>query len=459
MTVAETIGLIMFVVTITLMLFGFPVALTLGGTAVLFALLGSSMDAFSIALLGGLPSRFVGIMLNEVLVAVPLFVFMGVTLERSRIADQLLTTMALLFGRVRGGLGFSVIVVGMLLAASTGIAGAAVVTMGLISLPTMLKAGYNRRLACGVVCASGTLGQIVPPSIALVLLADLLQGANTRAHLAAGNYAPDPVSVVDLFAGAFVPGLLLVLLYLGWQCWVALTQPDSSPALMQTDADGATWVRVVTVMLPPLMLILAVLGSILAGVATATESAAVGAVGALVLAAGRGQLDRHTLQEIIITATKITSMVFMILLGASVFALVFRGFGGDQIVGRLLSDLPGGAYGALFVVMALIFVLGFFLDFVEIIFIVVPIVGPILLSMGIDPIWLGVLIAINVQCSFLTPPFGFSLFYLRGVAPPSIVTADIYRGIVPFVILQLIALTIVAMYPPLATWLPTVMFG
>ncbi|MDH3381021.1 MAG: TRAP transporter large permease subunit, partial [Gammaproteobacteria bacterium] len=230
-------------------------------------------------------------------------------------------------------------------------------------------------------------------------------------------------------------------------------------ALMQTDADGATWVRVVTVMLPPLMLILAVLGSILAGVATATESAAVGAVGALVLAAGRGQLDRHTLQEIIITATKITSMVFMILLGASVFALVFRGFGGDQIVGRLLSDLPGGAYGALFVVMALIFVLGFFLDFVEIIFIVVPIVGPILLSMGIDPIWLGVLIAINVQCSFLTPPFGFSLFYLRGVAPPSIVTADIYRGIVPFVILQLIALTIVAMYPPLATWLPTVMFG
>ncbi len=449
----------MFAATITLLLFGFPVALTLGGTAVLFALLGSSMDAFSITLLGGIPSRFVGIMLNGVLVAVPLFVFMGVTLERSRIADQLLTTMALLFGRVRGGLGYSVIVVGMLLAASTGIAGAAVVTMGLLSLPTMLKAGYDPRLACGIVCASGTLGQIVPPSIALVLLADLLQGANTRAQLAAGNYAPEPVSVVDLFAGAFVPGLLLVLLYLGWQWWVALTKPDSSPALMLSDADRVTWVQVVTVLLPPLLLILAVLGSILAGVATATESAAVGAVGAMVLAVVRGQLDRHRLREIMITTTKITSMVFMILLGASVFALVFRGFGGDHIIGRLLGDLPGGAYGALFVVMALVFVLGFFLDFVEIIFIVVPIVGPILLGMGIDPIWLGVLIAINVQCSFLTPPFGFSLFYLRGVAPPSIVTADIYRGIVPFVILQLVALTTVAVFPQLAMWLPTMMFG
>jgi tripartite ATP-independent transporter DctM subunit len=449
----------MFAATITLLLFGFPVALTLGGTAVLFALLGSSMDAFSITLLGGLPSRFVGIMLNGVLVAVPLFVFMGVTLERSRIADQLLTTMALLFGRVRGGLGFSVIVVGMLLAASTGIAGAAVVTMGLLSLPTMLKAGYNPRLACGVVCASGTLGQIVPPSIALVLLADLLQGANTQAQLAVGNYAPEPVSVVDLFAGAFVPGVLLVFLYLGWQSWVALTQPDSAPALMRSDADRVTWVQLVTVLLPPLLLILAVLGSILAGVATATESAAVGAVGAMVLAVVRRQLDRDRLREIMISTTKITSMVFMILLGASVFALVFRGFGGDQIVGRFLSDLPGGAYGALFVVMVLIFVLGFFLDFVEIIFIVVPIAGPILLGMGIDPIWLGVLIAINVQCSFLTPPFGFSLFYLRGVAPPSIVTADIYRGIVPFVILQLVALTIVAMFPPLATWLPTMIVG
>ena len=459
MSFAETLGLLMFAATITLLLFGFPVALTLGGTAVLFALLGTSMDAFSITLLGGIPSRFVGIMLNGALVAVPLFVFMGVTLERSRIADQLLTTMALLFGRVRGGLGFSVIVVGMLLAASTGIAGAAVVTMGLLSLPTMLKAGYNPRLACGVVCASGTLGQIVPPSIALVLLADMLQGANTRAQLAVGNYAPEPVSVVDLFAGAFVPGLLLVLLYLGWQWWVALTQPDSSPALMLTDADRVTRAQVVTMLLPPLLLILAVLGSILAGVATATESAAVGAVGAMALAVVRGQLDRHRLREIMIATTKITSMVFMILLGASVFSLVFRGFGGDQIIGRFLGDLPGGAYGALFVVMALVFVLGFFLDFVEIIFIVVPIVGPILLGMGIDPIWLGVLIAINVQCSFLTPPFGFSLFYLRGVAPPSIVTADIYRGIVPFVILQLLALTIVALFPQLATWLPTLMFG
>jgi tripartite ATP-independent transporter DctM subunit len=365
-----------------------------------------------------------------------------------------------LFGRLRGGLGISVTLVGMLLAASTGIVGATVVTMGLLALPTMLKAGYDPKLACGTICASGTLGQIIPPSIVLVILGDILQGANTQAQLAMGNFAPDPVSVVDLFAGALLPGLMLVGLYMAWQIVIAIFRPEASPALVEAGArpEGLAG-QVLVALIPPAILILAVLGSILAGIATPTESAAVGALGAMGLAAARGRLNLAVLREVMRATTRISSMVFVILLGASVFSLVFRGLGGEQIVHDALTAMPGGAFGAMFVVMAVMFVLGFFLDFVEIVFVVVPIVGPVLLMMDLNPVWLGVMMAVNLQTSFLTPPFGFALFYLRGVAPETVRTADIYRGIVPFVILQLFGLVLLAMFPQLVTWLPSVIFG
>jgi tripartite ATP-independent transporter DctM subunit len=448
----EVLSILMFVAVCGVLLLGFPVAFSLAGTAFAFALLGDALGAFDLRLLGGLPSRYFGVMVNEVLVAVPLFVFMGVMLERSKLSEQLLETMGMLFGKLRGGLGLSVTIVGMLLAASTGIVGATVVTMGLLSLPTMLKAGYDPKLACGVICASGTLGQIIPPSIVLVILGDILQGANTQAQLALGNFAPDPVSVVDLFAGALLPGLLLVGLYILWQLILAVLRPE-------TEGGARLWTRVLKGLLPPGFLILAVLGSILAGIATPTESAAVGALGASALATIRGQLTLGVLRDVMRSTTQISSMVFVILLGASVFSLVFRGLGGEHVVQEALHDLPGGAFGAMLVVMALMFFLGFFLDFIEIVFVVVPIVGPILLQMGLDPIWLGVMMAVNLQTSFLTPPFGFALFYLRGVAPDSVATMDIYRGIVPFVLIQLFGLCLLALFPQLATWLPRLIFG
>lgn len=459
MIVAEILSALMFATVFALLLFGFPVAFTLAGTALVFALIGHVFSVFDLELLGGLASRFVGVMLNEVLVAVPLFIFMGVMLERSKLAEQLLSTMGLLFGRLRGGLGFSVIIVGALLAASTGIVGATVVTMGLLSLPTMLRAGYDPRLATGTICASGTLGQIIPPSIVLVLLGDMLQGANTQAQLAKGNFAPEPVSVVDLFAGAFLPGMVLVALYLGWQLLMAIMRPRSCPSLVEEGAPRRSLFDILRVLLPPALLIIAVLGSILAGVATPTESAAVGAVGAMVLAAWRRQLTLSVLRNVMQSTTKITAMVFVILLGASVFSLVFRGFGGDHMVANALGNLPGGAFGAMVAVMGLMFLLGFFLDFIEIIFVVVPIVGPVLLGMDLNPVWLGVMMAINLQTSFLTPPFGFALFYLRGVAPPNVTTMHIYRGIVPFVIIQLTSLGVLAAFPDLVTWLPRVLFA
>jgi tripartite ATP-independent transporter DctM subunit len=456
--IGEILSLVMFAVTCVVLLLGFPVAFTLAGTSLLFATIGWWLGIFDFRLLGGLPSRYFGTMVNEVLVAVPLFVFMGVMLERAQIADQLLQTMGMLFARVRGGLAVSVTIVGALLAASTGIVGATVVTMGLLSLPTMLRAGYDPRLATGTICASGTLGQIIPPSIALVILGDIMQGANTQAQLALGNFAPAPVSVVDLFAGAMLPGLMLVGLYIAWQIVQATLRPERAPPI-EVDVDTSLWREVLTALLPPAMLIIAVLGSILAGIATPTESASVGAIGAMLLAFMRGKLSMSVLRAVMQQTTKISCMVFVILLGASVFSLVFRGLGGEEIVTDVLSTMPGGAFGAMFVVMALMFFLGFFLDFIEIVFVVVPIVGPILLMMGLDPIWLGVMIAMNLQTSFLTPPFGFALFYLRGVAPPEVTTMDIYRGIIPFVIIQLFGLALLAMFPALATWLPSVIFG
>ncbi|MEM7430419.1 MAG: TRAP transporter large permease subunit [Pseudomonadota bacterium] len=450
----EWVALLMFVSVILILLAGFPVAFTLGGTALIFAFGGILVGEFNAALLSGLPNRIFGIMVNETLVAVPLFVFMGVTLERARIAEELLDTLSALFGALRGGLGISVTLVGMLLAASTGIVGATVVTMGLLSLPTMLKRGYSPEVATGTICASGTLGQIIPPSIILVMLGDVMTSAYQQAQLEMGIFAPKTVSVGDLFAGALIPGLMLVGLYIGYIVVKAVLSPSSMPAHQRGPDEHVSFGRVMHALAPPLVLIFAVLGSILAGLATPTEAAGVGAMGALILAAIRKQLNRERLAEISQSTLKISSMVFLILIGASLFSLVFRGYGGDDAVRDMLGSLPGGVIGAVIVVMLIMFLLGFVLDFIEITFVVVPIVGPILLAMGLDPIWLGIMIAINLQTSFLTPPFGFALFYLRGVAPPEVTTAALYRGVMPFVVIQLAALVLLALFPGIVTWLP-----
>ena len=448
----------MFLTVVAILLTGFPVAFTLAGVALLFALGGMLTGAFDSHYLSAMPSRLFGVMTNETLVAVPLFVFMGVMLERSRLAEELLDTLSQLMGRVRGGLAMAVTVVGMLLAASTGIVGATVITMGLLSLPVMLKRGYSPSITTGTICAAGTLGQIIPPSIVLVLLGDVLSSAYQQAQLSQGIYSPDTVSVGDLFAGALLPGLLLVGLYLGWLVILAFLRPSDMPP---HDDEGApaSAAQLLRALLPPLALILAVLGSILGGLATPTEAAGVGAMGATLLAGMRGQLNIDCLRAVAGRTATVTSMVFMILIGASLFSLVFRGYGGDGLVRGFLSDLPGGTFGAVVAVMVVMFLLGFVLDFIEITFVVVPIVAPVLLAMGIDPVWLGVMIAINLQTSFLTPPFGFALFYLRGVAPESVRTSDIYRGVAPFVVIQLLALALLGLWPELATWLPERIYG
>jgi tripartite ATP-independent transporter DctM subunit len=519
---AESLDLIMFLALCGLILLGFPVAFTLAGTALIFAGVGWALGVFDPSFFGFFPNRIYGVMTNEVLIAVPLFVFMGVMLERSKVAEELLDAMGQLFGKLRGGLGISVSVVGALLAASTGIVGATVVTMGLLSLPTMLRRRYDPALACGSICAAGTLGQIIPPSIVLVVLGDQISNAHQEAQRALGNWAPEPVSVGDLFAGALIPGLTLVGLYILFQAITAILRPDTSPAVPRGAAYTDDMARRLThALVAPIVLIVAVLGSILAGVATPTEAAGVGAIGATLLAGERlvrgrplpiygaalglvgllvltsfvdlritraqiplsdrvgiglaallclllvfgllaalGRAYRDgTLVEVMRATTRITSMVFVIVIGAQLFSLVFRGFGGDDMVHEFLTGLPGGALGAMVVVMALMFVMGFFLEFIEITFVVVPIVGPVLLLLGLDPVWLGVMIAMNLQTSFLTPPFGFALFYLRGVAPPEVTTMHIYRGVVPFVVIQLFMLVVLAIFPGLATWLPRAIFG
>jgi tripartite ATP-independent transporter DctM subunit len=450
----EWVALLLFLSVILVLLAGFPVAFTLGGTALIFAAIGVVTGTFNEALLLGLPNRVFGIMSNETLVAVPLFVFMGVTLERARIAEELLDTLSRLFGTLRGGLGISVTLVGMLLAASTGIVGATVVTMGLLSLPTMLRRGYSPEVAAGTICASGTLGQIIPPSIILVMLGDVMTSAYQQAQLEMGVFSPKTVSVGDLFAGALIPGLLLVVLYIAYLVIAALIKPDLMPAYDRNADDKVSVLQVLRALLPPLVLIFAVLGSILMGIATPTEAAGVGGMGALLLAILRQEISFARLRDIMQATLKISSMVFLILIGASIFSLVFRGFGGDDGVHAILGALPGGVIGAVIVVMLVMFLLGFVLDFIEITFVVVPIVGPVLLAMGLDPVWLGIMIAINLQTSFLTPPFGFALFYLRGVAPSSVTTEQIYRGVVPFVAIQVGALLLLALFPELVTWLP-----
>jgi tripartite ATP-independent transporter DctM subunit len=519
---AEILDLLMFVALCGLILLGFPVAFTLAGTALIFAGIGWSLGAFDPSFFGFFPNRIYGVMTNEVLIAVPLFVFMGVMLERSKVAEELLDAMGQLFGKLRGGLGISVSVVGALLAASTGIVGATVVTMGLLSLPTMLRRGYDPALACGSICAAGTLGQIIPPSIVLVVLGDQISNAHQEAQRMLGNWAPEPVSVGDLFAGAMIPGLALVGLYILDQIGVALVWPASSPPVPREEGAAAdTLRRLLRALVAPIVLIVAVLGSILAGVATPTEAAGVGSIGATLLAGQRLRPDRSapilaafaslvglilltsnldlrigrstvptgdavaigiavlcclvlawglltalartwrdgTLVAVMRATTRISSMVFVIVIGAQMFSLVFRGFGGDEMVHEFLTALPGGALGAMIVVMALMFVMGFFLEFIEITFVVVPVVGPVLLQLGLDPIWLGIMIAVNLQTSFLTPPFGFALFYLRGVAPAEVTTLQIYRGVVPFVTMQLLMLVILALFPAMATWLPRAIFG
>ncbi|WP_322866203.1 TRAP transporter large permease subunit [Aquicoccus sp. G2-2] len=458
--IGELLAGLMFFGIIGFLLLGFPVAFTLAGVSLGFGAVGMAFGVFDPSNFGSLPNRYIGFMTNEVLVAVPLFIFMGVMLERSQIAEQLLLTIGKLFGNVRGGLGFSVIIVGAMLAASTGVVGATVVTMGLISLPAMLRAGYSPKLASGVICASGTLGQIIPPSTVLIFMGDMLSGINSQVQMAKGNFAPVPVSVGDLFAGAFLPGVLLVGLYLLYTLFKAVTDPESCPATpVPADEKGDLLHEVLVAMVPPLLLIMAVLGSILGGIATPTEAASVGAVGAMVLAVARRRLSLSILHQTVISTATITSMVFVILLGASVFSVVFRLMGGDNLVHEFLSNLPGGKLAAVAVVMAIMFLLGFILDTFEIIFIVIPITAPVLLALDIDPVWLGVLVGVNLQTSFLTPPFGFALFYLRGVAPPELPTAAIYKGILPFVVLQVIAIALLFAFPEIVTWLPRAIAG
>ncbi len=515
----EYLDLLMFAVAILVLILGFPVAFSLAGVAIAFALIGDQLGVFPIQFLKAIPQRIFGTMTNEVLMAVPLFIFMGTILEKSKVAEDLLENMSKLLKGIRGGLGISVTIVGALLAASTGIVGATVVTMGLLSLPTMLKNGYNPKLASGVITAAGTLGQIIPPSIVLILLGDVISNAYQKSQLNMGIFSPDTVSVGDLFAGSLFPGLLLVALYILYQFIKAIIDPSSTPKI-SIESDNTNYKNLFKVLFPPLFLIIAVLGSILSGFATPTEAASVGAIGAILLAASRITKEKFVtkisagsfiillflnflfdlrlnrsdlglfdilplilasmafiiflvstflciyklyLSNVLVDAarssTKITSMVFVILIGATFFSLVFRGLGGDETIENFLTNLPGGTFSAILIVMIAMFLLGFFLDFIEITFVVVPIVAPIILQMGIDPVWLGVMMAINLQTSFLTPPFGFALFYLRGVAPDSVKTTDIYKGVIPFIFIQILMLLLLSLFPSIATWLPNYIFN
>jgi tripartite ATP-independent transporter DctM subunit len=456
MPLAETLSLIMVATVIAALMAGYPVALTLAGVSLIFAVAGDALGVMSFSILGALPDRIEGVMTNQILLAIPLFIFMGVMLERSRIAEDLLVRMGRLFGSWRGGLGFSAVVVGALLAASTGIVGATAVTMGLIVLPAMLRHGYDPRLAAGTVAASATLAQIIPPSTVLVVLGDQLNDAYQAAQLAQGDFAPHIVSVSDLFAGAIAPGLLLVGLYLTYLAAMAILRPASCPAVA---AEMHPTGSLIEALLAPALLIVAVLGSILYGIATPTEAASVGAVGAILLAARKSALPA-LMRPVVQKTAQITAMIYLILIGATVFSLVFRALGGDVMIHDALANLPGGTDGALFAVMLAIFLLGFVMDAFEIIFVVVPIVAPALLRMpGVDPVWLGVLIAVNLQTSYMHPPLGPTLFYLRGVAPPEITTRHIYVGIVPFVAIQLFALVVLWFVPGLATALPHALYG
>jgi len=459
---ADALAILLVVAVCTALFAGYPVALTLGGVSLAFAALGHLSGAMSFSIMAALPQRIYGVMTNGTLLAIPMLIFMGVMLERSRIAEDLLETMARAFGRLRGGLAISVVLVGTLLAAAKGVVGATTVTMGLIVLPAMLRFGYDKRLAAGIVAATATLAQIFPPATVLVLLGDQLGNAYQSAQLAQGNFAPRSVNVGDLFAGALIPAFSLVGLYLIYVVAVAVIRPKAAPALKRDPKGphGAAFVRkLVEVLIAPVALILAVLGSILGGIATPTEAASIGAVGAILLAARKSPIA-PLLGPVVQKTAQVTSMIFLILIGATMFSLVFRALGGDVMVERALSSLPGGAAGAVLTVMLAMFLLGFVMDAFEIIFVVVPIVGPALLKMpGVDPVWLGVMMAMNLQTSYMHPPLGPTLFFLRGVAPKAIKTSDIYWGVVPFVLIQLFALVVLWFAPGLATALPHALYG
>ena len=462
MTPAELLAVGMIAAVVLALMAGYPVALTLAGVSLAFAIVGDAIGLMGFGILGALPQRIYGVMTNEILLAIPLFIFMGVMLERSRIAEDLLETMGRLFGTLRGGLGFSAVIVGTLLAAAKGVVGATTVTMGLIMLPAMLRFGYDPRLAAGTVAATATLAQIFPPATVLVLLGDQLGNAYQAAQLSKGIFTPRSLTVADLFAAAIVPAFALVALYLIFLVVVALVWPKACPAL-PSDLDAprgfALARRLINVLIAPLALILAVLGSILGGIATPTEAASIGAFGAILLAARKTPL-LSLIRPVVEKTTQITSMIFLILIGATTFSLIFRALGGDDFVQRSLSNLPGGTAGAVLVVMLAMFLLGFVMDAFEIIFVVVPIVAPALLTMpGVDPAWLGIMMALNLQTSYMHPPLGPTLFFLRGVAPPEVTTRHIYVGIIPFVVIQLFALVVLWFAPGLATALPHALYG
>ena len=427
----------MFVVAFALIFTGFPVAFSLGGTALIFAALGVAFEVFDWGLLGAFPQRTFGVMGNYVLLAVPFFIFMGTMLERSKLAEDLLTTIGVLFGGLRGGLALAVVFVGALLAAATGVVGASVVAMGMISLPVMLRYGYSPELATGVITASGTLGQIIPPSVVLIVLADQMG-----------------ISVSDLFVGALKPGLMLACLYALYVVVIAIVRPEAAPALPASERTLRGWAllqRVLLVLMPPLTLIVVVLGSIFFGIATPTEAGALGALGAMVLAALNGRLTWEAVRETSEHTTRLTAMVVFLLLGSTAFALVFRGLDGDIWIQDLLTSLPGEKIGFLVVANLIVFVLGFFIDFFEIAFIILPLLVPAATALGVDLVWFGVVLGMNLQTSFLTPPFGFALFYLRGVTPPEVPTSAIYRGVVPFIVVQIIGLVIICVFPGIVT--------
>ena len=447
--------LLLFGLVCLILLAGFPVAFTLAGVSLIFAAVVSLFGGFDLYLLETIPNRLYGVMTNATLIAVPLFIFMGVIMEKSKVAEDLLTSMAKLFGRMKSGLGLSVVIVGALLAASTGIVGATVIAMGLISLPAMLKRGYPQEISTGLICATGTLGQIIPPSIALVILGDVLSSAYQQSQLSLGNFAAKTISVGDLFIAAIVPGLMLVVAY---AIYFVLFVKVSSEGQSQ-DQDDLEVPRLIRSLLPPFALIFIVLGSIISGIASPTEAAGIGALGAMLIAWSSGKLSGGVLKEATRQTAFITTMVFLILIGASIFSLVFRGLGGEEIINEIFNTIPGGLFGAMLLVMVMVFLLGFILDFIEISFVVVPIVGPVLMAMGADPLWLGIMLAVNLQTSFLTPPFGFALFYLRGIAPESIATESIYKGVIPFIAIQIGLLVLMAMFPDIVTKLPSIIYS
>ena len=455
----EWLSLLLFISIIAVLLLGVPVSLALAGTSLIFAVIGIFLGEFEASFLTGLPNRIYGIMTNPTLLAIPLFVFMGITLEKSKIAENLLESLSVLFSGIRGGLAIAVTLIGMLLAASTGIVGATVVTMGLLALPTMQKNNYSTELSTGIICASGTLGQIIPPSIVLVMLGDVISSSYQYTQMNLGNYSPRTVSVGDLFAGALIPGVILVLFYISYILLISYIDPKSAPKNKDSDIGPDNPKKIISSLLPPLGLMVLVLGSILLGMASPTEAAGIGAFGALIISYTRKTLNKKIVLEISNSTLKITGMVFFILISASVFSLVFRGFSGDELVHNFLTGLPGDKVSAMIITMIVIFILGFILDFIEITFVVIPIVAPILLGMGFDPVWLGIMIAINLQTSFLTPPFGFALFYLRGVAPDTVKTQQIYKGIIPFVLIQIIMLVILSIYPEIITFLPDYIYS